>query len=227
MSGATAGGAVCKGPRTAEDIQAMPTGELLSAYRRGVEQFDRRIFWLAPEQIDQAFLPEAGVGRWPIRVLMGHVADAELVNIHRMRRAYGEDNPVVALWDENAFIDSNIYGNAPGSVRGDERTTHPLAGHIALVHLLRQWGADWLTTLSPEAWERKLLHPERGPMTIRRVAALNMWHLEHHARFLRLKLDAMGVEAPIGQPAAEGGGSCGSGCGCGTGGEKGVASRES
>ncbi len=204
--------------RSVDEFMAMSTADFLNQYKRGVEHFDRRIFWLAPEQLDQAFLPDAGVGTWPIRVLLGHLADAELVFIHRMRRAVGEDNPVVALWDENAFIDSNIYGNAPGSSRvADNRTSHPLAGHIALIHLLRQWGTDWLMTLNPQQWERQIMHPERGPMSVRLIAAYNAWHVEHHADFLRKKLDKLGVDVPVAQGApAASAGSCGSGCGCST-----------
>lgn len=219
-AGSSATPAACCGAkrvRTVDEFLAMPTPEFMTQYRRGVEHFDRRIFWLAPEQLDQAFLPDAGVGTWPIRVLLGHLADAELAFVHRMRRAVGEDNPVIASWDENSFIDSNIYGNAPGSSRAaDGRTSHPLAGHIALVHLLRQWATDWLLTLTPQQWERKLMHPERGVQTVKMVASYNAWHLEHHSEFLRRKLDKMGVEAPIGQPAPAKEGSCGSGCGCAT-----------
>jgi hypothetical protein len=79
----------------------------------GSETLDKRVFQLSAEQVDQAFLPDAGVGRWPIRVLLGHLADAELAFVHRMRRVVGEDSPVFSVWDENSFIDANIYGCAP------------------------------------------------------------------------------------------------------------------
>ena len=39
------------------------------------------------------------VGRWPIRVLLGHLADAELVFVHRMRRAVGEAARFVGFSD--------------------------------------------------------------------------------------------------------------------------------
>ena len=81
----------------------------------GLQRFDSRIFELSDEQMDMAFLPDAGVGRWPVRVLVGHLADAELAFIHRMRRAVAEENPVLAVWDENAFIDAGLY--AAGSSR--------------------------------------------------------------------------------------------------------------
>ena len=83
---------------------------LLVRYLRGVGNFDERVYDLTDEQADTAFLPDAGVGRWPVRVLLGHLADAELVYTYRVRRTIAEDAPVLALWDENAFVDGGIYG---------------------------------------------------------------------------------------------------------------------
>src|SRR5690349_5193302 len=94
-----------------EEFAAMSGEDLIARYRRGLESFDPRIFELSDEQMDAAFLPDAGVGLWPVRVLVGHVADAELSFAHRMRRAVAEDSPVLAAWDENAFIDSGLYAD--------------------------------------------------------------------------------------------------------------------
>lgn len=205
-----------------EQIMAQPRAELLQFHRRGVENFDKRVFWCTPTQLDSGFLADAGVGTWPIRVLLGHLADAELVNIHRMRRAVAEDNPLVALWDENAFVDRNLYG-LPGVGEASEypdRGPHPVAGFIAVIHLLRQWGTDWLLSLDESALDRRLMHPDRGPITVRDVVAYNAWHLEHHAAFLRRKLDRLGVIPPGAGIAPEpSGGSCGAGCGCATAGQ--------
>jgi uncharacterized damage-inducible protein DinB len=177
----------------------MPTSseELVAKYRTGVEHFDRRLFELSEAQLDTAFLPEAGVGRWPVRVLLGHVADAELVFTHRMRRALGEENPVVALWDEDSFVDSGIYSGAP------------IAGFIATIHTLRRWTSEWLSGLSESQMGRRILHPDKGPMSVHQILVYATWHLEHHAEFLKKKLDRM-----LG-PAKAGG--CGPGCGCGGG----------
>lgn len=176
---------------------AMPTSkaELVARYRLGVENFDRRVFDLSEAQLDTAFLPDAGVGRWPVRVLLGHLADAEIVFAHRMRRAVGEESPIVALWDEDAFVDSGIY------------SAQPIAGFIATVHTLRRWMAEWLAGLDEAQMGRKLLHPENGEMTVMQVLVYATWHLEHHAEFLRRKVEKM-----LG-PAAKGGG-CGAGRGC-------------
>ncbi len=212
------GAAVSMQPMTVEQLESLPTLQLIARFRRGIEAIDRRVFELDEKQIDMAFLPEAGVGRWPVRVLLGHIADADLVAMHRMRRIAAEDNPVLSEWDENAFVDSNIYGNvhegyADSTEADHARVMNALGGSLAVIHTLRQWTGQWLLTLSDEQMSRVGMHPTRGPQTIRNIVALYTWHLEHHARFLTLKLDKLvgpAVEEPVG--AAKG--SCGSGCGC-------------
>src|SRR3954466_13956103 len=94
---------------TVEDLAALPDAELVARYRAGLEIFDRRLFDLSDAQADEGCAPEGAVGLWSVRTLVGHLADAELVFSHRMRRAVGEDNPVVAEWDENPFVDAGLY----------------------------------------------------------------------------------------------------------------------
>lgn len=170
-------------PRAA--FASLSNSDLVARHRLGVECFDRRVFSLTDAQLDMAFLPDAGVGRWPCRVLLGHVADAEVENVHRMRRTVAEDQPMLAAWDENAFIDAGLYGSdhpdRPGS-------RHPIGAFVAVIHTLRQWSSQWLATLPESAWVRKALHPERGEITVRFIAEYNAWHLENHAWFLNRKV---------------------------------------
>lgn len=199
------------------DFEVMDEVALVMRYRRGIEHIDRRVFDLTEEQLDTAFLADANVGQWPVRVLIGHLADAELVFSHRMRRVVGEDRPVLGVFDENAFIDSQIYGNASKQYAQDPEADHArvmsaLGGPLAVVHTLRQWTGQWLLTLSPQQWGRIALHPEKGEQTIKRILAYTTWHLEHHAKFLSQKLDKMLGPAPAEEAS---GGGCGQGCGCG------------
>lgn len=196
-------------------LEATNAADLLKRYRRGVENIDRRTFQLSLEQLNTAFLPDAGVGRWPARVLLGHLADAEIVFVHRMRRIIAEDNPVLALWDEDVFVDSGIYGDLEDH-RGLEpeasqaRANNVVGGFLATVHTLRQWTVSWLSSLDESKLDRAAMHPQRGPMSLKRILAYDTWHLEHHAQFLSLKLDRM-----LGPDAAPRGGSCCSGgCAC-------------
>ena len=181
------------------EVLALSDSDLIARYRRGLESFDPRLFELTDEQMDTAFLPDANVGRWPVRVLVGHLADADLATSHRMRRTVSEDNPVLSVWDENAFIDAGLYADG----------RFPVGGFVAVLHTLRRWTSEWLATLTPEQLARQAMHPERGPLTVRQMLGMTTWHLEHHAKFLNAKICKMLGPAP----AASGGG-CGAGCGC-------------
>lgn len=216
------GGGCCGGrtklePLTREQIVALPFPELLGRYRRGVENFDRRVFLLGEDSLDTAFLPDAGVGQWPCRVLLGHLADAEIAHTYRMRRAVAEDRPVFDAWDENAFIDSNLYGvSRPGMSPPPGEPAMPganIAGFIAVIHTMRIWTADWVRGLTDEKLARVGLHPEKGELSVRDILAMTTWHLEHHAKFLNQKLEKL---APHLAPDEEAG-ACDSGCGCGGG----------
>jgi len=206
------------GDEQVEAIASMPDRELISRYRWGIEHFDRRLVRLDDEVLDTAFLPDSGVGRWPIRAVVGHLADAEISNTQRLRRALSEDGPVVAGWDPDAYIDAGLYG-----------PRMPVAGFIAVIYTLRVWIGEVLGTLDDAGWSRPLLHERRGPMTARTLAAFNVWHLERHAWFVNAKIEKLlgavvdlPPEAGAGgccagrgaavRPAGEEG--CGSGCGC-------------
>lgn len=195
-----------------EEMATLPVLHLVMRYRKGVQNLDNRVLQLSERQIDQAFLPEANVGRWPVRVLLGHLADAEVFYAGRMRRCVGEANPVVEVWDEDSFVDENVYLNGPKEyAHGDEadhtRVLSAVGGHMAVIHTLRQWLGQWLLALDDSAWDRAFMHPQRGAVTLRQAVALSTWHLEHHGAFLTKKLDLMLGPAPAEKPAA--GGCCG------------------
>ena len=172
-------------PQVSEFL-AMAAHELLARYAISIEQFDRRVVQLKDDQLDMAFLPDAGVGRWPVRVLVGHLADAELAFVFRMRLVVAEEHPVLTPWDENAFIDNDLYGLTPGAP-GAARLS--IGGPIAAIHTLRKWTGEWLRSLEPSEWERKGLHPERGEQTVRMILAYDTWHLENHAWYLNAKVE--------------------------------------
>lgn len=194
---------------TAKDIVALPISEMLSRYRRGVGNYDPRVFSLDAEQMDRAFLPDANVGRWSVRMLVGHMADAELAFVHRMRRAIAEDRPVLAVWDENAFIDSGLYQIPREVQQGDPASL--IGGSVAMMHTMRMWSFQWLSGLKAEQFDRIALHPERGEQRVRDILSYSIWHVEHHSRFLQLKCDLMlgRVEEPVAAGAGSSGGCCG------------------
>lgn len=173
---------------TLDDLKALTTPELIARYRWGVENFDRRVFELADDHLDQSFLPDAGLGRWSARAVLGHLADAELAMVQRMRRTVAEDNPVLGNWDENAFIDSGLYNAG----------SPPIGGFVAVIYTLRVWAGEMLSALTPEQWQRRCLHSERGPMSLHELVAFATWHLERHAWFINRKVERFLGPMPTG-----------------------------
>ncbi|MBC7835066.1 MAG: DinB family protein [Phycisphaerales bacterium] len=192
-------GSVCPLPDK-QSFEALAIPELIARYRVGVENFDRRVFQLTGEQLDTAFRPEVGVGRWPVRVLLGHLADAELPFVHRCRKAVAEANPMFCNWDEEAFIDSGLYN------------AQPIGAAIAVIHTVRLWAAGWFESLAPDDWNRRGLHSVRGEQTVRGMMWYYTWHLENHASYLNRKVERMlGPRAEIESKST---GRCGPGCAC-------------
>jgi DinB superfamily len=190
------------------EIKDLDAATLCARMRVGLELFDPRVVELDNDQVSQAWLEDAQVGSWPIRVLIGHLADAELVLAHRVRKIIAEENPTLSLWDEHAFIDGGIYGCTEGS-----NLLPPMGGDLAMIHTTRSWLVALLMQLDDSQWERTGMHPTNGPMSARTIANYHCWHLEHHAWYLNAKIEKMLGPMPEPEPCQEGGCSKPS-CGC-------------
>lgn len=196
-------------PTTIKALQALTTDELIGRLRIGVESIDPRVFELTDVQLNQAWRPEANIGLWPIRVVIGHLADVEMVFATRARKIFAEDNPTLAIFDEHAFVDSAIYGCTEGSTMQP-----PIGGDIATIHTVRSWMVAFLYQLDAPDWERTGLHPDHGPITLQTIAVYNCWHLERHAWFINAKVERFLGPRPVLEACNEGG--CSKpGCQCG------------
>ncbi len=176
----------------------METGALLGRFRACVDRLDPRVFTLDEDQIDLAFLADAGVGKWPVRVVLGHLAETEVLQTHRIRRTLSEDRPIAYTWDEQAFVDSGIYGGGIAPLFGGGAIRPAIGAFVASVHTLRQWTASTLALVPGEAWSRVTLHPEFGELSVREMVAFEVWHFEHHARFVNAKVGRMLGPEPLG-----------------------------
>ncbi len=184
-------------------IDSLSHGELVARYRYGVANFDQRLFTLDDELADTAFLPDAGVGNWPCRVLVGHLADDELSNAHRVRKILAEDKPMLQAWDENAFIDAGLYA----------KHASPIGGYVALIYTLRIWHSELLSSLEDGQWLRTGMHVEHGERSILDIVRYSTWHLERHAWYLNKKIRHMLGEPEVCNDTPKGK-ACGPSCGC-------------
>ena len=151
---------------------------LIARYRSGLTHFHPSLLKVPDEHLDTFFRPEAGVGRWSVRTLLGHLADAEVSFAHDLRHMIAQDAPILPAFDENAYVDARMY----------EGPDHPVAGFLAVIAAMRNWVGPWLETLPEEASRRVALYPDSGEISVRTMLAFASRHIEHHARFLNLKL---------------------------------------
>lgn len=165
-------------------IAQLTTAELVGRYGRGPELLDRILIGVEADWIDVRFEPAEGVGLWSVREALGHIADAELVYAHRLRRAVAEPEPTLPGWDQDAFVTAGLY-------RADGRGQPDPAATVALVRAVRRWVEPWLATLPDSAWSRRCLHPRLGEHTVGEMTARAVWHLEHHARFVAAKIERL------------------------------------
>ena len=159
-------------------FSALPGRELTKLYRSGLEKIKPAVLTLTEAQADRQF-PESTAGIWSCRVLLAHIADAEIAFAHRMRRAVSEKKPGFAVWDEIAFIEAGLYKSAS------------LSESIDLIQATRKWTGAWLSTLSDEQYLRTGIHPEKGEQTVQGILAYTTWHLENHTWFLDQKLELL------------------------------------
>jgi len=112
-------------------------------------------------------------GKWSIRQIVAHVADAELVGAHRLRQVIAEKNPTLVAFDQDAWTENLDYA------RRDPR------GSLESFQRVRSENYELMKDLPPAAWERTGNHTENGPMTLRRLLEGYAQHAESHAREIR------------------------------------------
>ena len=119
---------------------------------------------LSDAQFDTPYRP----GGWTVRQLVHHVPDSHLNAYIRFKWTLSEDNPTIKAYNQDAWA-----GLA------DTRLTPPAASLDLLEAVHRRW-VVLLESLDDEAWPRRLVHPENGPMTLDQLLQMYAWHGRHH-----------------------------------------------
>ena len=148
----------------------MPSHEqLIARYEKGSSLLAEALRDIPQATLDRSPAP----GKWTIRQLAAHMADAELVSNARFRWVAAEPGVALPSWDQDKWAGALDYpAQSPAEV-------------VALTRLLRQSTAALLRSLPDDAWQRTGMHQERGPVTLQQLVELVAGHLEHHAHHIR------------------------------------------
>jgi len=109
-------------------------------------------------------------GKWSIRQIIAHVADAELVCAHRARQILAEENPTLIAFDQDAWTRNLDYAR-----RKPKQS-------LETFRRLRGENFDLLKDLPESAFARAGNHSERGTVTLRQHIETMAQHAESHAR---------------------------------------------
>ena len=114
--------------------------------------------------------------KWSVGELLAHLADAEIGATWRYRQMIEHDGAPLSPYDQQLWNQLGDYA----SRRAEDS--------LQLFRLLREANLRMFASLTPEQWQRRGIHAERGPMTVRelalQIAGHDLNHLEQIKKIL-------------------------------------------
>ena len=144
----------------------VPTFEQIDAYEAAPAQIASATSGLSEQQLLHVPAP----GEWSIHEVLVHLPDSEIFGFERMRRIIAEHKPVLHAYDEELWGRNLAY-----------RTQDPMRA-LDLFKALRRSNAALLRLLSPDVWERKGIHTERGEMSLYDIFHVYLEHGNIHLK---------------------------------------------
>jgi hypothetical protein len=107
-------------------------------------------------------------GEWNIHEIVVHLADSEAVGFWRLRKTLVERDSVLAVFDEDAWSKTLVYGQQDAQLA------------LRLFTDLRTSSAELLKIIPEDAWERTSIHAERGQLSVYDYFLTYLGHGEAH-----------------------------------------------
>ena len=146
-------------------------------------------FWAGPARLRSAvagMTPDQWVarpvpGKWSTLEVVAHVADFEVIGVDRVIAVLAETDPTLPGRDETQYAARLGY---------DQRDPEE---QLQLIEICRRHVGHALQHQPDDAWNRRGIHTEAGPLTLLQLLERVTGHLEHHLRFILEKRQAMGL----------------------------------
>lgn len=155
----------------------MSPTELIDAYLAGPELLRNAVAGMTDEQLRAT--PIAGA--WSTQQVVCHLADFEPIYADRIKRAIAEEEPKIMGGDPDLFAARLAY---------DQRN---VADELELIAAVRGQLGQILRALPPQDFDRRVIHSQRGSLTIRTLIGDITNHIPHHVRFINEKRKALGI----------------------------------
>ena len=146
-----------------------PYEELVRRYELGINAFEEALRGVPEEFFDRIPAP----GKWTIRQIAAHLADAEMVIAGRFRWVAAEPGSPLKAYDQDKWARTLGYGHqAPQD-------------SLDVFRALRRATARMLRSLPLAAWNNIGHHEERGDVSLEQLVDLSCGHAERHTQQIK------------------------------------------
>ena len=163
-------------PRNSAPLDARARAELLSVFEQTPATIRGLVERLSDAELETPYRP----GGWTIRQVVHHVPDSHLNAYVRFKLALTEDSPTIKPYDEARWAEL-----------ADTHET-PVKTSLAMLDALHDRWVRLLKSMKADDFQRKLNHPEAGPMTLDAVLGLYAWHGRHHVAHITSTRERLG-----------------------------------
>ena len=143
--------------------------QLIEQYKQGYSKICKEIEGLTEEQL--LFKPSER--SWSIKEIIIHVADSELVLIHRMKAVFSEDNPILTAFDQDLWT----------TRLNSQHIDHQL--YLQLFKSLRESFLPILYHLTEQDYVRIGTHNQEGQLTFEEIFEHAIEHIDTHIEQIR------------------------------------------
>jgi len=154
-------------PFYAKYVEAVPGGELLEILQVQLSELKRLLSPLSDVQGDFRYAP----GKWSIKEVIGHIADAERIFAYRLLRIGRGDQTPLASFDQETYVVAGKFS---------ARTLSSLLQEFSIV---RESTITLIRSLDDAAWLRRGVASEKE-VSATALAFIIAGHEIHHRRIL-------------------------------------------
>lgn len=134
---------------------------------------------LGADGVERALAP----GKWSARQIICHLADCEVVFAFRLRQTLSEPHHVIQPFDQDKWA-ANYTGL-------------DIHGALAVFTTVREWNRKLIESVTPEALQTPVTHPERGQMTFQVIVETMAGHdLNHQKQIETIAGQSVAASAP-------------------------------
>lgn len=123
-----------------------------------------RYFALSATGLDKTY----GLGKWPVRYILHHLADAESVLFDRIRRVISEPRQVLWAFDQDAWANKLDYAQRPLEL---SRNLYSAVREGIIYYARLQYESNGYL---------QFVHSETGVRTLKEEFEKVVWHNEKH-----------------------------------------------